>query len=207
MSALRLTRSPHFFAALLHVVCTFAYTHAAPEPSPSLKLVQAARAQVGVTLSYDPSYRKLDYPGGDVAASTGVCTDVLIRALRALQIDLQVRVHEDMRAHFARYPKLWGLSRPDKNIDHRRVPNLQRYFSRHGWSISRQADGLEVQAQPGDVLSWMLPGNLAHIGIVSDRRSPDSGRYLIIHNIGFGTQEEDVMLQWPLTGHYRMPSP
>lgn len=174
---------------------------AAPAFAESLAcLARAARAQVGVTLIYDGSYQRLDYPGGDVPIERGVCTDVVVRAYRQLGIDLQRQVHEDMRAHFSRYPRNWGLSRPDRNIDHRRVPNLATYFTRHGQSLgtgSADADFL-----PGDLLTWRLDNGLPHIGIVSERRA-GNGRPLILHNIGAGTREEDVLREYTLTGHYR----
>lgn len=170
------------------------------QPRSSSELILNARNQIGRTVSYDGSYRSLAYPGGDVDISTGVCTDVIIRAYRGLGIDLQQLVHEDMKQHFAAYPsrKLWGLTSTDRNIDHRRVPNLQKFFSRKGITLKRGEPIL-----PGDILTWMLPGNLPHIGIVSDRKNMGSGNYLVIHNIGQGVQEEDVVNNFPLTGHYR----
>ncbi|WP_339460592.1 DUF1287 domain-containing protein [Pseudomonas sp. EA_105y_Pfl2_R69] len=165
-------------------------------------LVTAARQQVGVTLGYDPSYRRLSYPNGDVPPNTGVCTDVLIRALRQQGLDLQQAVHQDMRANFALYPKNWGLSRPDRNIDHRRVPNLMTWFKRQGWALlpGRDAEG----HRPGDIVTWDLGGGLGHIGIISDRQAA-SGVPLVLHNIGRGTQEEDILFGFKITGHYRIP--
>lgn len=167
------------------------------------QLISAARNQVGVTLGYDPVYRQLDYPGGDVPLATGVCTDVLIRALRAQGLDLQQAVHEDMRAHFPAYPQNWGLKRPDRNIDHRRVPNLMTWFKRQGLAqpISQQA----ADYRPGDIVTWDLGNGLTHIGIVSDR-STAQGVPLILHNIGRGTQEEDILFAFKVTGHYRFAS-
>ena len=164
------------------------------------RLVLDARQQVGVTLSYDPAYRRLSYPGGDVPMATGVCTDVVIRALRQQGLDLQETVHRDMRAHFSLYPKNWGLSRPDSNIDHRRVPNLMTWFSRQGWSLPVKQDAAAYRA--GDIVTWDLGRGLTHIGIVSDRQTP-SGTPLILHNIGRGTQEEDILFAYRITGHYR----
>ena len=164
-------------------------------------LVTAARKQIGVTLSYDPAYVRLPYPGGDVPESRGVCTDVVIRALRTQRINLQQRVHEDMRAHFAKYPQKWGLRGPDSNIDHRRVPNLQTWFERQGWWLPVTSRAADYRA--GDLVTWMLPGNLPHIGIVSDRKTMLSGTPLIIHNIGRGTREEDILFDHRITGHYR----
>jgi uncharacterized protein len=163
-------------------------------------LVVAARRQIGVTVVYDPAYVRLPYPGGDVPASRGVCTDVVIRAFRAQGVDLQQRVHEDMRAHFAKYPQKWGLRRPDSNIDHRRVPNLQTWFSRQGWSQAATRNAADYRA--GDLVTWMLPGNLPHIGIVSDRKSL-TGTPLIIHNIGNGAREDNILFDYPINGHYR----
>lgn len=170
----------------------------------SLSLPDAARAQIGVTVGYDPAYRQLAYPGGDVDPSTGVCTDVVIRAFRALGDDLQVRVHEDMRRHFAAYPKLWGLRSTDRNIDHRRVPNLQTFFTRHGHklAVTKRAEDY----QPGDIVTWRLSNGLPHIGLVSDRRNRE-GVPLILHNIGAGTQEQDLLFAFQITGHYRYAPP
>jgi uncharacterized protein YijF (DUF1287 family) len=165
-------------------------------------LVTAARQQVGVTLGYDPAYRRLSYPNGDVPPNTGVCSDVLICALRQQGLDLQQAVHQDMRANFALYPKNWGLSRPDRNIDHRRVPNLMTWFKRQGWALlpGRDAEGY----RPGDIVTWDLGGGLGHIGIISDRQAA-SGVPLVLHNIGRGTQEEDILFGFKITGHYRIP--
>ncbi len=162
-------------------------------------LVDAARQQIGVTLRYDGSYEQLSYPLGDVPMVRGVCTDVIVRAYRQLDIDLQVLVHEDMRAHFSVYPRNWGLRSPDRNIDHRRVPNLQRFFERHGQSLGVAGD--DTAFKPGDLVTFMLPGNLPHIGVVSDRRNGE--RPLVIHNVGAGAREEDVLRAYTLTGHYR----
>ena len=166
----------------------------------SAKLVQAARSQVGVTLGYDPVYRRLDYPGGDVPLATGVCTDVLIRALRQQGLDLQKSVHEDMREHFSAYPRNWGLQRPDRNIDHRRVPNLMTWFKRQGMALKVSDKPADYRA--GDIVTWDLGRGLTHIGIVSDRTSP-AGVPLVLHNIGRGTQEEDILFGFSITGHYR----
>lgn len=175
---------------------------AVPQPSTQRdRVVAAALAQVGVTTSYDSAYRSIPYPGGDVPLSGGVCTDVVIRAFRAIAVDLQLLVHEDMRANFAAYPRNWGLSRPDRNIDHRRVPNLQTLFKRKGLALpvtTRAAD-----YEPGDLVTWMLPGNLPHIGVVSSARTRLAGRPMIVHNIGNGAQHEDVLFAWKVTGHYR----
>ncbi len=146
------------------------------------------------------------YPGGDVPNNIGVCTDVLIRSYRALGIDLQRLVHEDMVAHFDLYPsrRIWGLTKPDRNIDHRRVPNLQRFFTRHGTNlaVTRHANDYK----PGDIVTWMLPGNLPHIGIVTDKFNQPTGSPLIVHNIGKGPRLEDILFRYPITGHYRYSS-
>jgi uncharacterized protein YijF (DUF1287 family) len=166
-------------------------------------VLDAAHAQVGVTRHYDGSYVRLAYPGGDVPAERGVCTDVVIRALRAAGIDLQREVHEDMRRDFAAYPPLWGLSRPDRNIDHRRVPNLETWFRRAGHALP--VGQAAADYAPGDIVSWRLPNGLPHIGIVSDRRAADgSGRRLVVHNIGAGARVEDVLFAWPPIGHFRI---
>ncbi len=167
------------------------------------KILDAAHGQVGVTRYYDGGYVRLAYPGGDVPTDRGVCTDVVIRAFRAAGLDLQQAVHEDMRRSFSAYPKLWGLARPDRNIDHRRVPNLETWARRAGHALPVGAD--PAAYRPGDLVSWRLPNGLPHIGLVSDRRAPDgSGRLLVIHNIGAGTQVEDVLFAWPPVGHFRV---
>lgn len=166
-------------------------------------LVDAARAQVGVTTRYDPAYQVLAYPGGDVPLDRGVCTDVVVRALRSQGLDLQARVHEDMRGNFSAYPSIWGLSRPDRNIDHRRVPNLMRWFERQRWQQPVSTAAADYAA--GDIVAWKLNGNgLLHVGIVSDRRLAD-GTPLVLHNIARGTREENLLFQHTIIGHYRMP--
>jgi uncharacterized protein len=166
-------------------------------------LVAGARAQVGVTTRYDPAYASIAYPGGDVPIERGVCADVVIRAFRKVGIDLQVLVHQDMRANFAAYPRAWGLRRTDRNIDHRRVLNLETFLRRRGFAL--RDSFAATQFKPGDIVTWRLPpGGLPHIGIVSDRVSADrSGRPLVIHNVGSGAREEDVLFAWPQAGHYR----
>lgn len=166
--------------------------------SPEAKaLISAAEAQVGVVTVYDPAYVTLDYPGGDVAPDRGVCTDVLVRALRrAHGIDLQAALNRDMSRHFASYPANWGLSRPDRNIDHRRVPNLRRLFERLGAEVTTG------DFQPGDIVTSLLPGNLPHITIVTNRMGATDP--MIVHNIGAGTWVEDRLRDFPITGHYRL---
>ena len=168
----------------------------------SSPIVSAARAQVGKTTIYDSAYVRLDYPRGDLPIERGVCTDVVVRALRdALDMDLQKLVHEDMKAAFSQYPKIWGLKRPDPNIDHRRVPNLQRYFERRRWSVSVTKVNRDYVA--GDLVTCTVPPNRPHIMIVSDRKTRE-GVPLVIHNIGGGAKEEDRLFDFPLTGHYRI---
>jgi uncharacterized protein YijF (DUF1287 family) len=172
---------------------------AGSEPS---RLTEAARDQVGVTVTYDPAYASLDFPGGDIPRERGVCTDVVIRALRdGWGIDLQLAVNRDMKADFSAYPALWGLTTTDRNIDHRRVPNLQTLFARIGAELP--LDDGPTPYLPGDIVTWTLPGNLDHIGIVSDRLTRD-GTPLILHNIGSGAREEDILFAYPMTGHYRI---
>ncbi|MDD5272080.1 MAG: DUF1287 domain-containing protein [Methylovulum sp.] len=169
----------------------------------AIGLVKAARAQIGITVSYDPAYRTLSYPNGDVPIETGVCTDVLIRALRSSAgIDLQKAIHEDMQAHFAHYPKQWRLKGTDKNIDHRRVLNLQTYFKRRGYPVPLSTQPEDFKA--GDLVTATIPPNLPHIMIVSDKTTASSRRPLVIHNIGNGVQEEDRLFAFKITGHYRI---
>jgi uncharacterized protein len=165
-------------------------------------IVRAARDQIGQTLRYDPAYRILAYPNGDAPMEVGVCTDVVVRALRAsLGMDLQRLVHADMEANFSSYPKIWKLSGPDKNIDHRRVPNLQTYFQRMRYEVPVSKDQRDYRA--GDFVTCIVPPDLPHIMIVSDRLNA-VGRPLVIHNIGAGTQEEDRLFEFKITGHYRI---
>ena len=191
-----------------------AIVHLSPSPEVSLEhsakpsskrhpLVKAAMAQIGVTTIYDPSYVALKYPLGDVPIERGVCRDVVIRAFREVGIDLQQAVHLDMCKHFESYPKTWGLNRPDRNIDHRRVYNLMRYFLRKGWQISTSKNPSSFL--PGDIVAWKLDNNLPHIGFVSDILGQAANERQIIHNIGAGTQLEDSLFEWIILGHYRVP--
>jgi uncharacterized protein YijF (DUF1287 family) len=168
-------------------------------------LVAAAASQIGITLRYDPAYVRLEFPGGDVPMDRGVCSDVVIRALRdAGGFDLQPLVHEDMKRNFSAYPKLWGNRRPDPNIDHRRVPNLETYFRRRGFALPLTKNPADYL--PGDLVACTVPLNSPHIMIVSNRLSP-SGTPLVIHNIGQGVREEDRLFEFPMTGHYRIELP
>jgi uncharacterized protein len=162
------------------------------------RVVEGARRQVGKTLSYDPAYRRIAYPNGDVPIATGVCTDVVIRAYRHAGVDLQVLVHEDMKRNFGAYPKSWGLRRPDTNIDHRRVPNLATFFKRQGAAlpVTKRAGDYK----PGDIVTWKLASGVPHIGIVTGRAR---GSTRVVHNIGSGAREEDVLFAYELTGHFR----
>jgi uncharacterized protein YijF (DUF1287 family) len=164
------------------------------------RLVAAALEQTRSTVAYDGAYRRIAYPGGDVPPDVGVCTDVVIRAYRKLGVDLQVKVHEDMRRSFSAYPQLWGLRAPDSNIDHRRVTNLQTFLRRAGAAVDISQDPATYLA--GDLVTWMLPGNLPHIGIVAAERSA-AGVPLVVHNIGRGPELEDSLFAFPITGHYR----
>jgi len=171
--------------------------------SPKLKLViDGAIDQVGKTTSYDPSYQNLEYPNGDVPIETGVCSDVIVRAFRKANIDLQKDVHEDMKSNFSAYPTKWGMSGPDANIDHRRVPNLETYFARKGKSVGISENSADFL--PGDIVTWAMGnGGQDHIGMVVNVWYKPSQRYLVVHNIGGGTRMEDVLFAWKITGHYR----
>lgn len=185
----------------------FSDSHAEPKlsetNSPQIKkLLESAFKQTEVTKSYDPAYVVLPYPNGDVPLETGVCSDVVIRAFRNADIDLQKEVHEDMKGNFAVYPKKWNLPKPDANIDHRRVPNLQKFFERKGKALEISNSGENYK--PGDVVSWDLNDKgMTHIGIVSNVFNENTKRYSIIHNIGSGAKIEDVLFDWKITGHYR----
>lgn len=165
------------------------------------EIIDNAKWQIKMTTGYDPNYIKINYPMGDVPINTGVCSDVIIRAFRNVDIDFQKLIHEDMLLNFKSYPNNWGSKMADPNIDHRRVPNLQKYFERQHKQI--QVTKNDKDYLPGDIVTWKLPGNLDHIGIVSNVRVSNCERYAIIHNIGNGTQIEDILYSFPITGHYR----
>jgi uncharacterized protein YijF (DUF1287 family) len=184
---------------------------ATPTPQPALKivyespvlerLVAAAVERTEHEVEYDAAYYKLEYPNGDVPADKGVCTDEVIRSYRALGIDLQKEVHEDMTANFSRYPTKFGLSATDTNIDHRRVPNLRVFFERKGKSLPITDEATDYR--PGDIVTWDLNASQTHIGIIVDVPSATPGRYMIMHNIGQGPKIEDILFAWKITGHYR----
>lgn len=192
------------FPALLARPTLASQTQASVAQAWGAKLVEAALGQVGVTVLYDPAYVRLAYPGGDVPAERGVCTDVVVRAYReAFGIDLQRLVNEDMRAGFSAYPKIWGRKQPDRNIDHRRVPNLETFFRRKGAALEVVDDPKAYR--PGDLVTQRLPGNLPHIAIVTDRTTADGQRPLVVHNIGAGARVEDTLFAFRLNGHFRFP--
>jgi len=163
------------------------------------QVLEGAYRQVGVTLHYDGRYQAIPFPGGDVPRERGVCTDVIVRAYRDAGIDLQVLVHRDMSRTFEAYPRRWGLSRPDPNIDHRRVGNLATFFRRHGETLPVSSRPEDFRA--GDMVTWRLPSGRPHIGLVSDRVR--DGRPLVVHNVGAGVQVEDVLFSYVITGHFR----
>jgi uncharacterized protein YijF (DUF1287 family) len=209
-----------FAAASSLAIALFAGTHlahvapsqvSAVESTAHRDLLQwlnlAALERPGHSVRYVSEYVRIPYPGGDVPADTGVCTDEIIRIYRAIGIDLRKEVHEDMVQNFAAYPHRWNASsaRPDSNIDHRRVPNLMEFFSRKGESLAISSRGKDYS--PGDIVSWDLGGGVPHIGMVVNRVAPGSDRYMIVHNIGAGPKLEDVLFRWRITGHYRYFGP
>lgn len=165
------------------------------------KLSNAAIALTKQRVVYDPSYFSIPYPNGDIPSNKGVCTDVVIRAYRKLGIDLQKEVHEDMRKNFSKYPKIWGMKQPDKNIDHRRVPNLMVFFEKFGKSSPITNNAKDYR--PGDIVCLRLDNNATHIGLVVNKLSSDKNRYLIVHNIGAGQVMEDCLFDFKIIGHYR----
>jgi len=189
---------PSFVAAFLVIHCSSTWARSFEQ-----KLVIAAIERTNHQVKYDGAYHAIDYPNGDVPSDIGVCTDLVIRSYRKLGIDLQKLVHEDMRQDFSAYPsrRIWGMKKPDSNIDHRRVPNLQIFFSRHGIELKKSNQQSDYVA--GDLVTWMLPGNLPHIGIVTDRFDQTTGSPLISHNIGRGPELDDMLFSYPITGHYR----
>lgn len=165
------------------------------------RLSDAAISLTHQRVTYDATYFNIPYPNGDVPANKGVCTDVVIRAYRKLDIDLQKLVHEDMKQHFGLYPKIWGLKKPDSNIDHRRVPNLMKFFARKGTSLSKSNKAQDYL--PGDIVCWDLGSGVTHIGIVVGRKSTFINRNMIMHNIGSGQVLEDALFDYEIIGHYR----
>ena len=173
--------------------------YAQHSPSLASRLIQSAIDQTQQLVIYDSRYHAIAYPMGDVPITYGVCSDVLVRAYRTIGIDLQQLVHEDMKNNFNLYPTIWGLKKPDSNIDHRRVPNLETFFKRHGKVLVISSNGTDYQ--PGDIVSWRIP--VPHIGLVTNLKSADGKRPLIVHNIGLGVQIEDMLFHYPIHGHFR----
>lgn len=209
----RLLIAAVLFAALLGALALPARLQQSPAPQPDpkslflQKLSTAAIERTHHTVRYEPAYVRIPYPNGDVPANTGVCTDEIIRSYRALGIDLQKEVHEDMQQNFSAYPnqRRWQLAHTDTNIDHRRVPNLQVFFTRKGESLPITQRAKDYQ--PGELITWDLGGGIPHIGIVASEVSSQTGRHLIVHNIGSGPKLEDVLFAWKITGHYRYFGP
>ncbi|HXY25018.1 MAG TPA: DUF1287 domain-containing protein [Candidatus Acidoferrum sp.] len=201
-----------FSACVLMVLATLGLAQTPPPDANARqeflkKLVAAAVERTHHTVRYDPAYVGIPYPNGDVPADTGVCTDEVIRSYRAVGVDLQKEVHEDMAKNFSEYPrdKKWSARRADANIDHRRVPNLMVFFSRKGESLAISERGEDYL--PGEIVTWDLGGDVPHIGIVVDQKSEMTGHYLVVHNIGQGPKMEGVLFQWKITGHYRYFGP
>jgi uncharacterized protein YijF (DUF1287 family) len=186
---------------VLGLIVALLATALAPEPTFYQRLAAAALELTHQRVQYDASYFKIPYPNGNVPAGKGVCTDVVIRAYRKVGIDLQKEVHEDMAANFSLYPNNWGLKKPDKNIDHRRVPNLMTYFGRKGSTLAKTQNATDYK--PGDVVCWNLEGGITHIGIVSAQKTSDGKRYQMVHNIGAGQVLEDCLFSFTIIGHYR----
>ncbi len=184
-------------------LCLFYYGVSFSQENFQTKLAVAALGLTQQNVVYDPSYFKIQYPNGDVPSGKGVCTDVIIRAYRNVGIDLQQRVHEDMKNNFNQYPKLWRLTKTDRNIDHRRVPNLMKFFSRHGTTLKPSKNPDDYI--PGDIVTWSLGGSVTHIGIVVNEKSNDGLRPLIVHNIGNGQEVSDCLFRYTIIGHYQYP--
>lgn len=193
----------HFAGTVAALVLCLMVGHVMADAPTVTDVVKAAMERTRHRVIYDGAYRAIDYPGGDVPDHIGVCTDVVVRTFRRVGIDLQKEVHEDMTAAFSAYPKHWGLARPDSNIDHRRVPNLQVFFKRHGQALPVSENAKDYL--PGDLVTWVIPGNLPHIGIVVSKRSRNGQRPMVVHNIGRGPKLEDMLFDFPITGHYRYP--
>lgn len=198
-------RATRLARILFFVSVALGFSQSLAQEAFAKRLSDAAVLLTQTSVRYDPAYYSIPYPNGDVPADRGVCTDVIIRAYRKLGIDLQKEVHEDMKGHFQQYPKDWGLSGTDKNIDHRRVPNLMTFFARHG--TVKKISNDPVNYVPGDIVAWRLSGNQTHIGIVVDRKSSDGLRNLIVHNIGNGQEISDCLFLFRIIGHYAYPKP
>lgn len=188
----------YFSVIILSFLCASIY---AQNDNFYKQLSDAAVALTKDKVVYDPSYYTIPYPNGDVPPGRGVCTDVIIRAYRRLGIDLQQKIHEDMKTNFNKYPNIWGLKSPNKNIDHRRVPNQAKFFSRFGTILKILTNSDDYS--PGDIVTWNLGKGIGHVGIVTDRKSRDGKRPLIVHNIGSGQVLEDCLFKFQITGHYR----
>ncbi|WP_374552294.1 DUF1287 domain-containing protein [Flavobacterium sp.] len=167
------------------------------------RLSNAAISIIDKNVVYTPDYVSIKYPNGDVPAKTGVCTDVVIRAYRKLGVDLQKEVHEDMKANFNKYPNLkkWGLKTTDTNIDHRRVPNLEVFFERKGKKLAVTQNPNDYKT--GEIVTWMIGGKLPHIGIITNKKSSDGKRPMIVHNVGGGQVLEDCLFSYDIVGHFR----
>ncbi|WP_228520775.1 DUF1287 domain-containing protein [Flavobacterium sp. HJJ] len=167
------------------------------------KLSEAAISIINPSIDYDPTYTSIKYPNGDVPKDKGVCTDVIIRAYRKLGIDLQKEVHEDMKANFSKYPNLkkWGMTKTDTNIDHRRVPNLETFFERKGTKLAVTENAGDYKT--GEIVTWMINGQLPHIGIITNKKSEDGKRNLIVHNVGHGQVLEDCLFAYKIAGHFK----
>ncbi len=199
-------RTLPIFGLVLTLVFACSTTHATRRSEPIASatissVVASAIEQTSVTTVYDPRYVRIAYPGGDVPRERGACTDVIIRSFRSVGVDLQQLVHDDMARDFRSYPQRWGLTRPDSNIDHRRVPNLMVFFTRQQKSLAVTAGAEDYL--PGDVVAWDLGGGVTHIGIVTSETDGLSARRLVVHNIGNGARLEDVLFSWKVIGHYR----
>lgn len=188
------------FKELLFITLFFLSIQSSGQDQFFKQLADSALALTKQHVIYDPSYFNIDYPGGDVPADKGVCTDVIIRAYRKMGIDLQKELHEDIKANFDVYPKKWGLDKPDKNIDHRRVPNLIVFFSRFG--TEKPLSKKSGDYLPGDIVTWDLGGGITHIGIVVNKRSPGGEHHMVVHNIGNGQVIEDCLFSYRITGHF-----
>ncbi len=190
---------------LLSVCVAQTNSVSASKKSFTLQLVAAAVERANHAVRYVPDYVRIDYPNGDVPPNTGVCADEIIRAYRGVGVDLQKEVHEDMVAHFSEYPRKWGLTSTDTNIDHRRVPNLMVFFARKGEALPVTKNAKDYL--PGDIVTWDLGGNVPHVGIVVDRHALLSSNNMVLHNVGEGPKIEDVLFRWEITGHYRYYGP
>lgn len=189
-----------FKCVLFSILCFLSTSWVYAQSNFYQRLADSTLVLTKQSVQYDPAYFRIEYPNGDVPPNKGVCTDVVIRAYRKMGVDLQKEVHQDLKANFKKYPNKWGLKVPDKNIDHRRVPNLMTFFARHG-KVKKISDEPSDYV-PGDIVCWDIGGGTTHIGMIVNKKSGNGKHHLVVHNIGGGQVLEDCLFKYKIIGHY-----